>query len=228
MQKLKSTITKDALKKLYYDEGLSMQEIAISMDCSLNRINYWMKAHGLERRSRADAGYLRKHPDGDPFLFVEPSTPEHYVLYGVGLGLYWGEGNKANKNAVRLGNTDARLIIVFMQFLEQIYSVSRNDMKFGLQIFSDMDYDKALVYWLDILGVSKSQFYKVTVTISGKIGNYRNKNTNGVLTVYYHNTKLRNLLNHQLNEYAAIAQLVERKHGKFEVSGSNPGRGSTI
>ena len=30
------------------------------------------------------------------------------------------------------------------------------------------------------------------------------------------------------NSYAAIAQLVERIHGKDEVQGSNPCRGSTI
>ena len=67
-------------------------------------------------------------------------------------------------------------------------------MRFGLQLFTDIDEKKALDYWVGKLKVRKNQFYKVTVTMSGSIGTYRKKSEYGVVTVYYNNTKLRNKL----------------------------------
>jgi hypothetical protein len=112
----------------------------------------------------------------------------------VGIGLYWGEGNKANKYAVRLGNTDPELIKVFMKFLVEIFDVKVNDMRFQLQTFTDIDTETALHYWTKVLKVDKSQFYKVHVTISGSIGTYKKRSKYGVVTVYYHNKKLRDIL----------------------------------
>jgi hypothetical protein len=50
------------------------------------------------------------------------------------------------------------------------------------------------VYLTKILGVPSSQFMRPTVTISGSIGIYRRKSQYGVVTVMYHNIKLRDVL----------------------------------
>lgn len=100
----------------------------------------------------------------------------------MGIGLYWGEGNKANKYSVRLGNTDPELINIFIKFLVELFGVDKEKLKFGLQLFSDTDPENTLAFWTQFLGVKPSQFYKITVTISGSIGTYRHKNTNGVLS----------------------------------------------
>jgi hypothetical protein len=63
-----------------------------------------------------------------------------------------------------------------------------------LHIFSDIDIEEAYDYWIKELKIKKEQFYKPTITITGKLGNYRNKSKYGVLTVIYGNTKLRNAL----------------------------------
>ena len=49
-------------------------------------------------------------------------------------------------------------------------------------------------FWVRKLKISETQFYKIVITKSGKVGTYRKKNPNGVLTVYYHNKKLRDPL----------------------------------
>jgi hypothetical protein len=73
--------------------------------------------------------------------------------------------------------------------------IKKNDLKFSLQIFIDINPKKARKYWVEHLDIERYQFYsKITVTQSGKLRTYRKKNENGVLTVYYHNTKLRNIL----------------------------------
>ncbi len=187
-------LEKHHLETLYVKDGLSMQSIALKLDCSVNKIVYWMNEYQIERRSISDAIYKKHNPHGDPFALKSVGTLPDAKLLGLGLGLYWGEGTKADKYSVRLGNTDPALIRMFMLFLVKLFGVRREDLRFGLQTFTDIDPQEALGYWLSELDVQASQFYKITVTISGSIGTYRRKSLYGVVTVYYHNKKLRDLL----------------------------------
>lgn len=176
-----------------------MQAIAKEMGCSLNRVDYWMRKYGIQRRSRSDANYALYNPYGDPFLIKDHLSAQERELFGLGIGLYWGEGTKASKNAVRIGNSDPGVIKKFMEFLDTIYGVSKSQLKFGMQLFSDVPEEKALSYWCQKLEVDASQFYKVHVTISGKVGTYRKKNEYGVVTLYFHNTRLQQILVSHIN-----------------------------
>ena len=153
-----------------------------------------MKKYHIKTRSISDAIYLKNNPDGDPFEFMQPATLEAAKLFGLGLGLYWGEGTKANKSSIRLGNTDPKLIKEFMRFLAQIFGVKKRDFRFNLQIFTDIDTNTAVYFWMKELGVRREQFTKTTITQSNSIGTYRQKSKFGVLTINYHNKKLRDLL----------------------------------
>ena len=112
----------------------------------------------------------------------------------MGLGLYWGEGTKASKNAVRLGNSDPALLRKFIDFLTIMCGVDKNDMKFELQIFEDVDKAKTETLWIRALDINRKQLYKTRVTSARGKGTYKKKNKNGVMSVYYGNTKLRNRL----------------------------------
>lgn len=180
-----------------------MKDISRIFHCSSSKIKYWMMKYGIEIRSISEAIYLKNNPDGDPFDFKEPKNIDGAILFGLGIGLYWGEGTKASKDSVRLGNTDPNLIKKFIEFLIRFFSIKKEDLKFGLQIFTDINIDKALNFWIKELGVNRNQFYKPTVTISGSIGSYKKKSEFGVLQVLYHNKKLRNLL---YNKLADVAQ----------------------
>lgn len=208
---------------MYVIEKASMSEIAQKLHCSVHRVAYWMDRHQIVRRTISEAIYQKHNPNGDPFkVKVIKSLPDTMLL-GLGLGLYWGEGNKANKHSIRLGNTDPTLVRTFINFLIQLFGVNKDDLHFGLQIFTDIDPVSALAYWTKELGVKPSQFYKITVTISGSIGTYRKKSQYGVITVHYHNKKLRDII---INLLAEIAQSVEHISGNDEVTGSNPVLGS--
>jgi hypothetical protein len=187
-------ITEEDLRQRYTLDQSSMQEIAIALGCSVNRVVYWMNKFEIPRRTISDAIYQKNNPNGDPFKIKTPLTKADSKLMGMGIGLYWGEGNKANKHSVRLGNTDPDLIKTFMRFLIELFGVQKDDLRFGLQIFTDIDPEIALHYWTEQLGVEGSQFGKITVTISGSIGTYRKKSLYGVVTVMYHNKKLRDTI----------------------------------
>lgn len=171
-----------------------MPDVARALDCSVHQVRYWMDKYAIPARSMSDAVYLKNNPNGDPFHFTEPKTMDEAVLYGMGIGLYWGEGTKANKYSVRLGNTDPQLLKKFIEFLVRIFKIKKQDMKFGLQIFTDLDIDTVVNFWIRHLGIRPHQIYKPIITKSGSLGTYRKKSQYGVLTVFYNNVKLRNLL----------------------------------
>jgi len=182
------------LEKLYIKYKKSVFEIAKFLKCSENKVNYWIKKYKINKRSISDAMYIKHNSNGDPFKFNYPKNLKKAKLFGLGIGLYWGEGNKANKNSIRLGNTDPNLIKKFIEFLIKFFSIKRKDLSFGLQLFSDVDVDVAMDFWVKMLKINKSQIGKPVITISGSLGNYKKKNQCGVLTVMYHNKKLKNLL----------------------------------
>src|ERR1041385_8354584 len=108
-----------------YLSGSSMNEIAKELGCSVNRVKYWMDKHSIVRRNISDAIYAKHNPSGDPFDIKTVSSVEEALTMGVGIGLFWGEGNKADKYSVRLGNTNPALIKAFIKFLVEICGVKK-------------------------------------------------------------------------------------------------------
>ncbi len=186
---------KTKLKELYVLKRLSVAKIAKKFGFSESKVNYWMRKYDIQKRSISDAIYEYSNPKGDPFKQEPLDSADKVFLYGLGLGLYWGEGTKMNKYAIRLGNTDPEIIKLFIKFLVEIYSVDKNKLRYGLQLFNDSNIESSIDFWCYELNASREQFYKVIVSkVRGK-GNYKNKSKNGVLTIYFHNIKLRNIIN---------------------------------
>ncbi len=190
------------LKELYLKDKKSSAEISKILNISTSKINYWLEKYGITKRSISDAVYTRKHPLGDPFKIKNKLNQQDSILYGIGLGLYWGEGTKASVNSIRLGNSDPDLLRIFIIFLNRIYGVKTKDLRFGLQIFSTMEPEECLKFWCQSLSVNKSQFYKTMIKPSVSKGTYTARKIEGVVTIYYNNTKLRNELNDALKKRA--------------------------
>jgi hypothetical protein len=185
---------KEMLKREYLQKGQSAADIAKRYGCSETKVNYWINKFGIKKRSISEAIYLQKNPNGDPFVRKEINSIKKSFLYGLGLGLYWGEGNKSNKLSVRLGNTDPLLLKMFIRFLVEIYGIDTRKLRFGLQIFSDTSAEESLSYWSKELGYSKTLFQKPVITASRGKGTYRKKLKYGVVTVYFNNRKLRDII----------------------------------
>ncbi len=216
----------NVFKRLYIKEKKSSFEIANLLNCSENKVNYWLKKYGIPKRSISEAVYIKNNPKGDPFTIKEKLSKREIFLFGLGLGLYWGEGTKRDKYSVRLGNSDPELIIKFLEFLITIFNIDKSKLRFGLQVFSDTPPSKTLNFWLKKLnkfGINKNQFFKVIITPSRGIGNYKEKAKFGVLTIHFGNSKLKQLFDRYI---ADVAQLVEHDYGKVGVAGSIPAIGS--
>ncbi|MEY2664276.1 MAG: hypothetical protein RIT04_84 [Candidatus Parcubacteria bacterium] len=188
---LKSHISRKKLLDLYLKDKKSVAQISSVFACSENKINYWLSKYGVKKRNISDAMYLLKNPLGDPFSLTDPKTKEQGFLFGLGLGLYWGEGTKRGKGGVRLTNTDPKLIRKFIEFLEYFCGIDRNKLRFSIQIFSDISPEKALAFWKKELNVKREQFYKTTVVKVRGEGTYKYKSEYGGVILYFNNTKLK-------------------------------------
>ncbi len=214
-------ISKEFLNDEYLKKKKSVAEIAIAINCSQSKVNYWLAKHELQKRSLSESQYVKQNPNGDPFQFTFPKSREEWFLYGMGLGLYWGEGNKRSKTAVRLGNTDPDLLRYFLDFLFKIYNADETRLRFGLQIFTDNDPAKVKTYWCKKLNISPDKFQKIVITKSVRNGTYKEKSEFGVLTIYFSNTKIRDIIVGAIEglrqeTFANVAQLVERVHGRSQ------------
>ncbi len=198
-------LSKYQLSLLYVGKEYSVPRIAKTLSTSEGKINYWLKKHGIRKRNISEALYRSHNPNGDPYKFVPARTSEEAFLDGLGLGLFWGEGTKANMNSIRLGNTDPSLIRAFMKFLEERYTVPKSKFRFGLQIFYDHASSRKLVsWWARNLGVKTTQFFSPVITPSVSGGTYKKKAEHGVLTVYVSNTKLRGEIGNRIEKLRSI------------------------
>lgn len=187
-------ITKDFLVEYYIKRRQSTAQIAKYVRCSENKVNYWLAKYEIKKRTISDAIYELRNPLGDPFLIRQPKTLKQGILFGLGLGIYWGEGLKRGKGGVRLTNTDAKMVKKFITFLKKFCGIDRDKLRFSIQIFGDIVPEKALNYWKKELGIKKEQFYKTIISKVRGAGTYKYKSEYGVIIVYFNNVKLKRLI----------------------------------
>ncbi len=185
-----TSILKDSLENLY-SSGSSMSEIAKKLKCSPHKVVYWMNKYGIKRRTLSEAIYLKSNPNGDPFKIRDNLSNEEKFLYGLGLGIYWGEGDKRTKNAIRLTNTDPELIKTFTKFLLTICQLEKRKLLYNLICFNDSNPDEVRSYWAKELKISKEKFGKIVQIPQQGKGTYRRKSKYGVCILIVSNMKLK-------------------------------------
>lgn len=187
-------ITKDFLTDYYLRKKRSTAQIAKYVRCSENKINYWLAKYEIKKRTISDAIYELRNPLGDPFLIKKPKNLQQGILFGLGLGIYWGEGLKRGNGAVRLTNTDPKMVKKFMNFLQRFCGIDKAKLRFSVQIFPDISKEVAINYWIKKLGVKREQFYKTIISNVRGSGTYKYKSEYGVIIVYFNNIKLRKII----------------------------------
>lgn len=177
-----------------------MAEISIVLNCSIHKVSYWMKKYRIKSRSHSQATYIKENPDGDPFKIKQKRSKKENLLYGIALGLFWGEGTKATPYSVRLTNTDPSMIRIFRKFLLEICQVNKMKIRYSLVTFQDTDPEKATEFWGKSLGISKQRFGTiVSIPTQGK-GTYKKKSLYGVCTITVSNIKLKSWIMDQIEK----------------------------
>lgn len=92
-------------------------------------------------------------------------------MYMLGLGLYWGEGYKKGSQELGFTNSDSVMIKFYIEWLKQIYKISKNDLILRISI-NDQHVGRAndiLKYWSNMTTVPVSQFTKTSfIKVGGR------------------------------------------------------------
>ncbi|MEK7180997.1 MAG: hypothetical protein AAB738_01510 [Patescibacteria group bacterium] len=149
------------LKKLYYEDRLSMKQVADKLAVSLNAVVYSMRRNGLNRRTALEANnnlFRQKVPS---FRVRRNTSSTAKELEIAGVMLYWAEGYKsANSTFVDLANSDPKMIKVFLNFLRKTYEVDERKFRVLLYCYADQNVQKLINFWSGITGVPSRQFIK--------------------------------------------------------------------
>jgi len=156
-------ISKSTLSSWLKDYPLSEKRIRELRD-SDQKIERYRETVRKKREARLDAFYKEEKAKIFPIGKRE--------LYLAGLFLYWGEGAKSFLSGkLMVSNTDPAVIKFFIYWLEKSLGISRERMKVQLHLYSDMDIDKEISFWSEMLKVDKKQFIRpyIKESLSSKI-----------------------------------------------------------
>ena len=92
----------------------------------------------------------------------------------IGVSLYWAEGYKRLKirngkeitsHIIGFTNSDPDMVLAFIIFLKKILEVPQEKIFVEMRLFSHLDARDTLLYWMDITGLSETQFKKTDVSV---------------------------------------------------------------
>lgn len=107
------------------------------------------------------------------------------TFFVAGLVLYLGEGDKKNYSRIALANTDPEIIIFFIKWLVEFLGVDKGTIKVQLHLYEDMDIEKEVKFWQNILGLAKSQFYNPSIRKLQKASfSYKDSIRHGTCAIY--------------------------------------------
>jgi hypothetical protein len=89
-------------------------------------------------------------------------------LFMAGIMLYWGEGNKIQKDPhVKFTNSDPAMIRLFCLFLKRATTIPEEKIKIWLLLYPDLVDSVQKNFWSKTIGIPTTQFNK-SVYITGK------------------------------------------------------------
>lgn len=107
------------------------------------------------------------------------------VFFVAGLMLYLGEGDKKVSHRIALSNTDPKLIVFFIHWLEDYFDTKKSEIRIQLHLYENMDLEKEQNFWQNTLGLPDSQFYKMSVRKLQKTSfSYKDSIRHGTCEVY--------------------------------------------
>ena len=80
-------------------------------------------------------------------------------LWLLGLGLYWGEGEKSNES-VGLMNSNSEIIKTMIEWFKMVCGANTENFTGTIHGYPDTDIKKETSYWSKVTGIPKNQFKK--------------------------------------------------------------------
>lgn len=188
------------VRNFYYRDKLSMKEIADVLGVSIDAVVYFMRRHGLKRRSFSEINKLRFDKAEPSFRKNKINTEYKRELKAIGSMLYWGEGYKSEKSSyVDFSNSDSEMVKMFLKYLRNIYRVDESKFRVLLYCYSNQKVNELIDYWSKLTRISKKQFTKPYVKSNFNLNG--RKMEHGMVHIRYIDKKLLLDIKDSINSY---------------------------
>jgi hypothetical protein len=182
-------------------KGLTYSEILKQVPVAKSTLSLWLRDVGLSKpqkqklsKKRLEAGRrggiarrqqrIEKTKKIQEKAIKDVGTISERELWLMGTMLYWAEGRKQNSRdtsaMLEFGNSDPKMIQIYLKWLKKFLNVRNEDMVFRLQIHENSRnrIDDVVKFWSDNIGFSKNRigesiYYKKhnPKTVRKNIGN---------------------------------------------------------
>ena len=163
-------------------KGLSYREILKEVSVAKSTLSLWLRSVGLakiqkqrltkKRLAGALRGALARRNQRLAITKEIKTKAKNEIkkiskreLWFLGVALYWAEGSKQKEHlvshSVQLGNSDSRLIKLFLKWLLEICKISLENIDFEIYIHETANIKEAKKYWARILNLPEKRFKKV-------------------------------------------------------------------
>lgn len=100
-----------------------------------------------------------------------------------------GEGSK-QRNRVSISNTDPRVIKFTLYWMTKVLKVSQEKLLIRLHLYNDMDVEKEINFWSEILNIPRKQFKPPYIKKTTRQGLTYKSFGHGTCNLMYFNTTL--------------------------------------
>lgn len=149
---------------------------------------------------RKRAAYLNGLATKNAYLADSLSNPD--VAKITLATLYLCEGTK-NRDHVTFGNSDPRIITLFLRLLRACYPIDETKFRCTVQCRADQDIPKLEEFWSNATGIPATQFYGARVDERSKGQISRNPDYKGVCRIDYFSANV-------FNDVTAVANVLTK------------------
>jgi len=185
--------------KDYYQQGLSVREIAEKMGVSIDAVYYFFRKYNIPRRAPKENREIQFQKKPLSFKVGDRLSLRDEKLKVAGLMLYWGEGTSRGRT-VDFVNSNVLMIKLFLNFLRGIYRVDEKRLRVLLYCYSNQNKNELIQHWSKITKIPISQFSKpyVRTDYSMKAGRQMQY---GLIHIRYSDKKLLQCLLEEIGRY---------------------------
>ncbi len=199
-----ATINKKSIekvRKLYYDEQLSIQDVANKLRVSIDAVFYCMRKNGFKRRKIYESNAIRYEKSNPSFSLKKVNSEKLKILKVIGIMLYWGEGHKSKTaKIIDFANSDKDMIKLFLKFLRNVCGIDEKKLRVYSYFYSNQNINKNINYWSKLTKISKKQFTKPYIRKDFR-EDKKDKMLYGLIHIRYGDKKLLRLMKKWIEEY---------------------------
>lgn len=188
-------------------QGKSYSEIKQQIKVSKSSLSLWLKNYPLTSEQIDRLENRNKNRRIERFINTRKTNRQNRLnilyealkkdilplsekeIFIAGLFLYLGEGGKTKR--VIVSNTDPNIVKFVLYWYTKLLKIPKHSIKIGLQLYSDMNKEKEMSYWSNLLGIPLNQFWKPYIKESKTTAiNHMNSYKHGTCGISYDNIRL--------------------------------------